>query len=99
MAAALSLQRSYLYGREDPTRDRRVRYEAKNPRTLQRAFVELKIDKGASKMMKMRGIRIGKQSKRFSISLGMNPSSSMRLWFPGQLFPNVTRSFNSPLPK
>jgi hypothetical protein len=47
MAAALSLQRSYLYTREDPTRDRRVRYEAKSPRTLQRASVELKIDKGA----------------------------------------------------
>jgi hypothetical protein len=47
MAAALSLQRTYLYAREDPTRDRRVRYEAKSPRTLQRASVELKIDKGA----------------------------------------------------
>jgi len=47
MAAALGLQRSYLYAREDPTRDRRVRYEAKSPRTLQRASVELKIDKGA----------------------------------------------------
>ena len=47
MAAALSLQRSYLYAREDPTRDRRVRYEAKSPRTLQRASVKLKIDKGA----------------------------------------------------
>jgi len=31
MAAALSLQRSYLYAREEPIRDRRVRYEAKNP--------------------------------------------------------------------
>ena len=47
MAAALSLQRSYLYDREEPARDRRVRYEAKNPRTLQRVSVELKIDKGA----------------------------------------------------
>ena len=47
MAAALSLQRSYLYAREEPTRDRRVRYEAKSPRTLQRASVELKIDRGA----------------------------------------------------
>ena len=47
MAAALSLKRSYLYAREEPTRDRRVRYEAKNPRTLRRASVELKIDKGA----------------------------------------------------
>ena len=47
MAAALNLQRSYLYAREDPIRDRRVRYEAKSPRTLQRASVELKIDKGA----------------------------------------------------
>jgi len=47
MAAALGLQRTYLYAREDPTRDRRVRYEAKSPRTLQRASVELKIDKGA----------------------------------------------------
>ena len=47
MAAALGLQRSYRYAREDPTRDRRVRYEAKSPRTLQRASVELKIDKGA----------------------------------------------------
>ena len=46
MAAALSLQRSYLYAREEPTRDRRVRYEAKSPRTLQRASVELKIDRG-----------------------------------------------------
>ena len=47
MATALSLKRSYLYAREEPTRDRRVRYEAKNPRTLRRASVELKIDKGA----------------------------------------------------
>jgi hypothetical protein len=47
MAAALGLQRSYLYAREEPTRDRRVRYEAKSPRTLQRASVELKIDKEA----------------------------------------------------
>jgi hypothetical protein len=47
MAAALSLQRSYLYDREEPIRDRRVRYEAESPRTLQRASVELKIDKGA----------------------------------------------------
>ena len=47
MAAALNLQRSYLYAREDPIRDRRVRYEAKSPHTLQRASVELKIDKGA----------------------------------------------------
>ena len=47
MAAALSLQRSYLYAREEPTRDRRVRYEAKNPCTLQRASVELMIDRGA----------------------------------------------------
>ncbi len=47
MAAALSLQHSYLYAEEEPMRDRRVRYEAKNPRTLQRASVELKIDKGA----------------------------------------------------
>jgi hypothetical protein len=47
MAAALSLQYSYLYAGEEPTRDRRVRYEAKNPRTLQRASVELMIDKGA----------------------------------------------------
>ncbi len=47
MAAALSLKRSYLYAREDPIRDRRVRYEAKSPRTLQRASVELKIEKGA----------------------------------------------------
>ena len=47
MAAALSLQHSYHYVREEPIRDRRVRYEAKNPRTLQRASVELKIDKGA----------------------------------------------------
>ena len=47
MATALSLKRSYLYAREEPTRDRRVRYEAKNPRALRRASVELKIDKGA----------------------------------------------------
>jgi hypothetical protein len=47
MATALSLQRSYLYVREQPTRDQRVRYEAKNPRTLQKASVELKIDKRA----------------------------------------------------
>jgi hypothetical protein len=47
MAAALSLQRSYLYAKEDSARDRRVRYEAKSPRTLQKASVELKIDKGA----------------------------------------------------
>jgi hypothetical protein len=47
MAAALSLQHSYLYAGEEPTRDRRMRYEANNPRTLQRASVELKIDKGA----------------------------------------------------
>ena len=47
MAAALSLQHSYLYAEEEPIRDRRVRYEAKSPRTLQRASVELKIDKGA----------------------------------------------------
>jgi hypothetical protein len=47
MTAAFSLQRSYLYAKEDPARDRRVRYEAKSPRTLQRASVELKIDKGA----------------------------------------------------
>jgi len=47
MAAALSLQHSYLYAGEEPIRDRRVRYEAKNPRTLQRVSVELKIDKGA----------------------------------------------------
>ena len=47
MAAALSLQRSYLHVKEEPTRDQRVRYEAKNPRTLQRASVELKIDKRA----------------------------------------------------
>jgi len=46
MAAALSLQRSYLYDKEEPTRDRRVRYEAKNPPTLHRVSVELKIDKG-----------------------------------------------------
>ncbi|OGP55720.1 MAG: hypothetical protein A2162_13105 [Deltaproteobacteria bacterium RBG_13_52_11b] len=47
MAAALGLQHSYLYAEEEPMRDRRVRYEAKNPRTLQRASVKLKIDKGA----------------------------------------------------
>jgi len=47
MAAALSLQHSYLCAEEEPIRDRRVRYEAKNPRTLQRVSVELKIDKGA----------------------------------------------------
>jgi len=47
MATALSLKRSYLYAREEPTRDRRVRYEAKNPRALRRTSVELKIDKGA----------------------------------------------------
>jgi hypothetical protein len=47
MAAALSLQRSSLYAKEEPTRDQRVRCEAKSPRTLLRASVELKIDKGA----------------------------------------------------
>ena len=47
MAAALSPQRSYLYDREEPIGDRRVRYEAKSPRTLQGASIELKIDKGA----------------------------------------------------
>ena len=47
MTAALSVRHSYHYVREEPIRDRRVRYEAKNPRTLQRASVELKIDKGA----------------------------------------------------
>ena len=47
MAAALSLQPSYFYDREEPFRDRRVRYEARNPSTLQRVSVELKIDKGA----------------------------------------------------
>jgi hypothetical protein len=45
MAAALSVQHSYHYVREEPIRDRRVRYEAKSPRTLQRVSVELKIDK------------------------------------------------------
>jgi hypothetical protein len=47
MAAALGLQRSYLCDREEPFRDRRVRYEAKDPVTPQRVSVELKIDKGA----------------------------------------------------
>jgi len=47
MTAALSVQHSYHYVREEPIRDRRVRYEAKSPRPLQRASVELKIDKGA----------------------------------------------------
>lgn len=46
MAAALSPQHSYLDDREEPFRDRRVRYEAESPRTLQRASVELKIDRG-----------------------------------------------------
>jgi hypothetical protein len=45
MAASFSLQRSYLYAGEEPTSGQRVRYEVKNPCTLQRASVELKIDK------------------------------------------------------